>query len=370
MSTEDKENHVNLELLSNIASESKYQEEGKQDSIKLNRKRYTPDDDATIISIYNKHKNEAADIYMYKNKASVEAGKNLNRSTNSIAARYRDLTDPYNSRKRKNKYVNRPISRFKITENAGGRKTKRRTLKKKRNTRLRGGHEPDSEFEFVVNEEFKKIIDSMGTDLNLDVNNLLYLMSQPEFNINIQAEYGQTALLAASKFGYMNFVKLLLVKNANMNIRDNIGSTALIFASDNGYTEIVQMLLHAGATVNLRNDIWRQTALHRASYSGHIKIVELLLAYGADVNLLDGFEATALTWATIERHTEISNMLTAKINGNETMKQIRNKTLKIPSLSTLAHRGLSTDQALSVNNLNMRSPSKLGGKKRRTRKRI
>ena len=210
----------------------------------------------------------------------------------------------------------------------------------------------------------------MGRNVILDENNVLYLMSQPEFNINIKGEYGHTALLAASKYGYANFAWLLINRNADIDITDDIGTTALIFASDNGYTDIVQMLLHAGAKVNLRNDIWGQTALHRASHSDHIQIVELLLTYGADVNLKDGFEATALTWATSEGHTEISNMLTAKINGNETTKQIRNKTLKIPSLSTLAHRGLSTDQALSVNNLNMRSPSKLGGKKRRTRKRI
>lgn len=354
MTTEDKENHVNLELLSNIASEAKYQEEGKQDSIKLNRKRYTMEEDEILKSIYRAN----------KTGARTEAADALKRSVDSISARYRHLTNPHESRKTKGKYKSL------YNPGPGGRKTKRRPLKKKRNTRLRGGHELDSGFEYVVNEEFKEIIGSMGRNVILDENNVLYLMSQPEFNINIKGDYGYTALLAASKYGYANFAWLLINRNADIDIRDNIGTTALIFASDNGHTEIVKMLLNFGAQVNLRNDIWAQTALHRASHSGHIEIVALLLARGANVNLLDGFESTALTWANSEGHTEISEMLTAKINGNETIKEIENKTFNMPSLRTLAARGLSTDQALSVNNLNIRSPSKLGGKKRRTRKRI
>lgn len=256
----------------------------------------------------------------------------------------------------------------KTKSNKEFRKTKRRYLKKKRNTRLRGGHELDSGFEYVVNEEFKEIIDSMGRNVILDENNVLDLMSQPEFNINIKGDYGHTALLAASKYGYANFAWLLINRKADIDIRDDIGTTALIFASDNGHIEIVKMLLKFGAKVNLRNDIWAQTALHRASHSGHIEIVALLLAHGADVNLLDGFGSTALHWANSEEHTEISKMLTSKINANKTMEQIRNKTLKMPSLGTLAKQKLSTEDVLAVNNLNMRSPSKLGGKKRRTRK--
>lgn len=359
MTTEDKENNVNLELLSNIASEAKYQEEGKQDSIKLNRKRYSKEDDEIIKSIYKKYNDNDEKKILPQNKgARTEAARTLNRSVNSISARYRDITKPHESRKRKNTY--------RSLYNTGGRKTKKRPLKKKRNTRLRGGYETTV---INVDEEFINIIDSMGTDLTLDVNKLLYLMAQPAFNINIQAEYGYTALMAASKFGYKNFAKLL-VKKADINMRDDIGTTALIFASDNGHAEIVQMLLEAGAKVNLRNDIWAQTALHRASHSGHIEIVELLLTYGADVNLEDGFGATALTWASSERHSEIVDILNNRIIANTPMEQIRNKSLKLPSLSTLAHRALLTDDALSVNNLNMRSPSKFGGKKRRSRKRI
>ena len=112
-----------------------------------------------------------------------------------------------------------------ITEHFGG---KRKTRKSKRNTRLTGGYETTV---INVDEEFINIIDSMGTDLTLDVNKLLYLMAQPAFNINIQAEYGYTALMAASKFGYTNFAKLL-VKKADINIRDDIGTTALIFATE------------------------------------------------------------------------------------------------------------------------------------------
>ena len=94
MTTEDKENHVNLELLSNIASEAKYQPEGKQDSIKLNRKRYTKEDDEIIKSIYSSFK--AAK----KTGARSEAADALNRSVESISARYRDLTNPHESRKK------------------------------------------------------------------------------------------------------------------------------------------------------------------------------------------------------------------------------------------------------------------------------
>lgn len=260
----------------------------------------------------------------------------------------------------------------KTKSNKDFRKTKRRSLKKKRNTRLRGGN--DSKFEFDVNEEFKKIINSMNKISNLDVDKLFNLMEQPRFDINIEANFGYTALMAASKFGYTTFAKLLLDKKADINITDKIGTTALIFASDYGHTEIVQMLLEAGARseagakVNLRNHIWAQTALHRASHKGHIKIVELLLAHGADVNLKDAFGTTALGWASKEGHTEIETILTAKKNANKTIEQIQNKSSPIPSLRTSAERQLRSGEIQIVNEWERRPPSKLGGKKRRTRK--
>ena len=83
-------------------------------------------------------------------------------------------------------------------------------------------------------------------------------------NINIKDEYGDTALMCASRFGSEKSVTFLLNQNANPNIQDSDdGNNALIYASYNGYKGIVQLLLNHNVDIDLKTN-FGQTALDYA----------------------------------------------------------------------------------------------------------
>ena len=104
-------------------------------------------------------------------------------------------------------------------------------------------------------------------------------------NINIH-KYENIALIAASKYNYIEIVKLLLeVKNINVNLQDKYGTTALTSASQYNNIKIVKLLLEAeNINVNLQ-DIDGKTALILASRKNNKEIVKLLLGKGATIPL-------------------------------------------------------------------------------------
>ena len=187
-------------------------------------------------------------------------------------------------------------------------------------------------------------------------------------DMNATDNYGETVLQWASENGHTEIVKMLLEKGADVNAKRNCGNAALSSASYGGYTEIVKMLLKNGAIVNAEdNHGW--TALQLASENGRIEIVKMLLADGADVNAKNNDGNTALQVASETGHTDIVAMLTAaakvRDSKQKTMEQVVNRDVKIPSLSTLAQRQMSTDDRSSIfNHFDMRPSSKLGGKRR------
>ena len=130
-------------------------------------------------------------------------------------------------------------------------------------------------------------------------------------DVNVQDEYGLTALMQASNYGkgYTEIVKLLLDHGADVNMTSN-GDTALMFASTNDHTEIVRILLDHGADINVQ-DKYGQTALMQASGEecGHTEIVKLLLDHGADINVQDEYGQTALMNAIEFEYTEIVKLL-------------------------------------------------------------
>ena len=99
-------------------------------------------------------------------------------------------------------------------------------------------------------------------------------------DVNLQGDYGGTALMAAAARGYTEMAELLISAGADVNLQSDYGWTALMVASKYGYTEIVEMLINAGADVNAQND-WGNTALMNAADGGHAEIVEMLKNAGA-----------------------------------------------------------------------------------------
>ena len=73
----------------------------------------------------------------------------------------------------------------------------------------------------------------------------------------------------------LRIVRLLLDRGANVNIQNNYGQTALIVASRKGRIDIVESLLDSGADPNIRNNDGG-TALMIAEREGHDDIAELI----------------------------------------------------------------------------------------------
>ena len=171
----------------------------------------------------------------------------------------------------------------------------KRKTRKTRSKRQRGGVS-----EAQRNDELLNLIDLNDPDVRVVIANLL------EEGVSPVAK--NTALLIASRKGYVELVEMLLNNGADVNATDNNGDTALSFASQNGHTEIVAMLLAARADVNIKSD-FGGTALMLASLRGHTEIVAKLLAARADVNAENNYGQTALSLASLNGHTDIVKLL-------------------------------------------------------------
>jgi len=94
-------------------------------------------------------------------------------------------------------------------------------------------------------------------------------------DVDIQGNYGETALHNAAYAGDVKVVRLLIDKGANIDHKDNCGRIALHHAAYAGNVEVIRLLLDKGADRDIQNNNGL-TALNYAKDSGHKKIVELL----------------------------------------------------------------------------------------------
>lgn len=102
------------------------------------------------------------------------------------------------------------------------------------------------------------------------------------------------SLLIASEDGNISEIKCALDQGADVNTKDSDdGWTALMHASKYGYVEIVDLLIKSGADVNA-GSISNHTALMLASNFSHHEIMKILLDHGADVFAQDTYGGTAL----------------------------------------------------------------------------
>jgi len=94
----------------------------------------------------------------------------------------------------------------------------------------------------------------------------------------------------------------LLDKGANLNLQDNYGNTALIIACHNNNTEIVNLLIENKTNLDLQdNDGW--TALIYACYKNNTELVKILIDKGANLDLQDKNGCTALMLLSRKRRT-------------------------------------------------------------------
>ena len=77
------------------------------------------------------------------------------------------------------------------------------------------------------------------------------------------------------KLGNITKVQELIAQGVDLNVQDEYGYTALIWASCYNKPDMVKLLLKAGADDEI-TDVDKHNALYWVNYYGHPKIIELL----------------------------------------------------------------------------------------------
>ena len=97
----------------------------------------------------------------------------------------------------------------------------------------------------------------------------------------------------------------------SIDVTANNGETALLAAAFKGFTDIAKFLVCTGANVNLARDDGH-TALHWAARNGHLDLVKLLVLSGARTDVIAtkyGEEMTVQKWAEKNNHTDVVQWL-------------------------------------------------------------
>jgi ankyrin repeat protein len=118
---------------------------------------------------------------------------------------------------------------------------------------------------------------------------------------------GTSALMAATLFGDVRMVDVLLENHADPNRPGTSGTTALMWAVPD--IAKVRLLLARGANVNARSETERTALLVAASYPGTVDLLRLLLDRGADLRAQDRGGATALSLAVRSADIDVVRFL-------------------------------------------------------------
>jgi ankyrin repeat protein len=97
--------------------------------------------------------------------------------------------------------------------------------------------------------------------------------------------------------------------NTNTNIKDSYGNTALIIASRFGYIKVIKKILkHVDTDIDI-NNCFGDNSLIIASFWGHIKIVRELIKHGADINIKNNKKFNAIMFASLNGHNKVVILL-------------------------------------------------------------
>jgi ankyrin repeat protein len=133
-----------------------------------------------------------------------------------------------------------------------------------------------------------------------------------------------SALIWASKKGYLPYIRFILSTGANVNATDAKEGTPLMWASSNGHKEAVEILIEAGADPNAQTaEGW--SSLTVSASRNFADIVRLLIDAGANVNASSRHGYTALTLATDYGHDEVAEIL---IDAGATLRHSVTKYIK------------------------------------------
>eukprot|EP01084_Bolivina_argentea_P196290 336513_1 len=148
--------------------------------------------------------------------------------------------------------------------------------------------------------------------------NFVKILIERDANLNTKDfKNDHTLLHNACEHGYTEMVHLLLTHNLNINTIDTEGESPLWTVCRKGYDDIVELLLNDQLTkqicnINLCKKSNGQSALFIASDKGYTKIVQLLLQYkGMKCNIddSDSCSRTPLIRACTKSHYDVVKLL-------------------------------------------------------------
>jgi quinoprotein dehydrogenase-associated probable ABC transporter substrate-binding protein len=126
---------------------------------------------------------------------------------------------------------------------------------------------------------------------------------------NLADRTGWTPLMFATWDDDPAFAKMLIAHGAKLGSTNNDGLTPLAIAAQNGKVKAAQALIAAGGDVNAPVAQGGYTPLMLASISGSGDLARLLIEHGAKVNATNPGGVTALMIAAAGNHSSIAELL-------------------------------------------------------------
>jgi serine/threonine-protein phosphatase 6 regulatory ankyrin repeat subunit B len=118
--------------------------------------------------------------------------------------------------------------------------------------------------------------------------------------------------MIAANDGHLDICRLLIDKGAHLEAKDINGWTPLILASWEGHIEIARLLCDRGADFEA-SDSRGKRPLHFAAMYGDISVVkELIEVRNVEINARDDIGWTALSYARLNNHADISAYLVSQ----------------------------------------------------------
>ncbi|XP_078309434.1 uncharacterized protein LOC144617865 [Crassostrea virginica] len=125
---------------------------------------------------------------------------------------------------------------------------------------------------------------------------------------NQSDEDGRTPIHAASEAGYVDVVDKLIEGGADFNQSDISGRTPIHCAIEAGHFDVADLLIKGGADC-IQSDKCGRTPIHVASESGYVDGVDLLIKGGADCNQIDMLGVTPIHFASLAGYVDVVDKL-------------------------------------------------------------
>ncbi|XP_022908719.1 ankyrin repeat domain-containing protein 39 [Onthophagus taurus] len=139
----------------------------------------------------------------------------------------------------------------------------------------------------------------------------------------------ERGIWASAQCGDLERCQKLVKTGVDVNVEDNFGYTALHYSARHGKLDVCKWLLRENAKVDAKTRSGGATPLHRACTTGHLEVVRLLLTYKADPEIKDADGKTALHRAAENQHDKICELLINQSHNPMALKRHIDKKNKL-----------------------------------------